>query len=80
MDYSTQDDGTICNYAMKNDMVVVTNDKDFAQRRSVSKTGPTIVWIRMPNTRRADLVRWFTAIFPNLLFALENGERMIEVV
>ncbi len=74
------DDGAIWNYAAKNNVVIVTKDKDFAQRRSLSDTGPSIVWIRLPNTRRADLLRWFTAIFPNIIVALENGERMIEVV
>ncbi len=74
------DDGTIWDYAATNNMVIITRDKDFAQRRAVSKTGPVIVWIRLPNTRRADLGRWFTAILPNILLALENNEIVIEVV
>jgi predicted nuclease of predicted toxin-antitoxin system len=76
----TAEDGTIWDYAATNDMVVITRDKDFAQRRAVSKAGPHIVWIRLPNTRRSDLGRWFAAILPSILSALESDETVIEVV
>ncbi|WP_205421243.1 DUF5615 family PIN-like protein [Rhizobium terrae] len=38
---------------------VVTKDEDFAQRRAVTESGPSIVWVRLPNSRRRDLLNWF---------------------
>jgi len=36
---------------------IVTKDEDFAQRKAMNEGGLAVVWIRLPNTRRRDLVR-----------------------
>ncbi len=59
---------------------IVTKDEDFAQRKAMSRGGPTIVWIRSPNTRRATLLAWFATALPDILVALQRGETLIEVV
>jgi predicted nuclease of predicted toxin-antitoxin system len=59
--------------------VIVTKDADFAQRKALIGYGPSIVWVRLPNTRRQDLLAYFAAILPDLLRALESGETLIEV-
>jgi len=43
------------------------------------ETGPAVVWIRLPNTRRRDLLAWFESILPDILAALERGDTLIEV-
>jgi hypothetical protein len=39
-----------------------------------------VVWIRLPNTRRRELLAWFDAALPDLLLALERGESLIELI
>lgn len=41
--------------------------------------GPAVVWIRLPNTRRRDLLVWFAAVLPQVLAALQRGETLVEV-
>ena len=40
---------------------------------------PRVVWIRLRNTRRRDLLAWFDVILPDLLQALERGEAFVEI-
>jgi predicted nuclease of predicted toxin-antitoxin system len=59
---------------------IVTKDEDFAQRKALNEGGPAIVWIRLPNTRRRDLLIWFESVLPQVLQALSRGETLIEIV
>ena len=72
-------DGALWDYALASPAVIVTKDEDFAQRRILSDRGPAIVWIRLPNTRRATLLAWFEHTLPDILVALTRGEMLIEV-
>ncbi len=72
-------DTAIWTHASTSCAAVVTKDEDFAQRKVLSRTGPVIVWIRPPNTRRRDLLAWFGTVLPNVVAAVERGETLIEV-
>ena len=52
----------------------------FAQRKTLSDTGPAVIWIRLPNTRRRELLARFESVLPDVLSALERGEALIEVI
>jgi predicted nuclease of predicted toxin-antitoxin system len=58
----------------------VTKDEDFSQLKALKVGGPTVVWIRLPNTRKQQLLLWFENALPTLLRALERGETLIELV
>jgi predicted nuclease of predicted toxin-antitoxin system len=73
-------DQAIWAYALGVGAVVVSKDEDFAQRKVLENAGPTIVWIRLPNTRRRELLVWFEGVLPDILEALERGETLIEVI
>lgn len=73
-------DSAIWDRAMRTQAAIVTKDEDFARRRAMSDTGPSVVWIRLRNTRRWVLLAWFEAALPRILAALESGETLIEVV
>jgi predicted nuclease of predicted toxin-antitoxin system len=73
-------DTAIWDLALREQAVIVTKDEDFAQRHALAATGPAIVWIRLRNTRRAELLAWFEAALPRILSALASGETLIEVV
>ena len=72
-------DANIWDYALATSAVIVTKDEDFAQRKVLGHTGPVVVWIRLPNTRRRDLLAWFEAVLPDIVSALDRGETMVEV-
>ena len=73
-------DHVIWNYAQRVNAVILTKDRDFAVRISFEAEGPQIVWIRVANTRKASLLAWFGRIFPDLLAALNRGEKLVELV
>lgn len=60
--------------------VVISKDEDFAQRKALESGGPPIVWVRVPNTRKRELLAWFETMLPDILAALERGESLIEVI
>ena len=72
-------DAVIWNYALASSSAIITKDEDFAQRKVLADQGPVVVWIRLPNTRRRDLLAWFEAVLPDVLAALGRGETLIEV-
>jgi predicted nuclease of predicted toxin-antitoxin system len=72
-------DAAIWEYALSEGAAIVTKDEDFAQRKYMTEMGPVVVWIRLPNTRRRDLLAWFEAVLPDVLAAMERGDTLIEV-
>jgi uncharacterized protein (DUF433 family) len=42
--------------------------------------GPSIVWVRVGNTSRRDLLPWFRFRLPAIVDALHRGEALIEIV
>jgi predicted nuclease of predicted toxin-antitoxin system len=73
-------DKAIWDYALAAGAVIVSKDEDFAQRKALEAAGPTVIWIRLPNTRKRELLVWFESAFPKILQALERGEYLIELI
>ena len=78
-------DTEIWHYALLSSATIVTKDEDFAQRKvlvaiATGRAGPAVVWIRLPNLRRRDLLVRFESILPDVVAALARGETLIEVV
>jgi predicted nuclease of predicted toxin-antitoxin system len=46
-------DAAIWDHALAASAAIVTKDEDFAQRKVLIDNGPVVIWIRLPNTRRA---------------------------
>jgi predicted nuclease of predicted toxin-antitoxin system len=72
-------DSSIWSLAVEVGAAIVTKDEDFARRRAVVPSGPPIIWIRLGNTRRTELMKWFDVILPRIIEALERGEGLIEI-
>ncbi len=70
----------IWDHALSSSSAIITKDEDFAQRKVLTETGPVVVWIRLPNTRRRDLLAWFETVLPEVLTALARGETLVEVI
>ena len=71
-------DEQIRRYATTTNAVIVTKDEDFAVRH-VLHGGPAVVWIRVGNIRRAELVRRIETEWTTILDALERDETLVEV-
>jgi predicted nuclease of predicted toxin-antitoxin system len=73
-------DREIWNFAVRDEAVIITKDEDFAQRRALTESGPPVVWVRLPNSRRRDLLQWFDKALVDIVATLEKGETIVEVV
>jgi predicted nuclease of predicted toxin-antitoxin system len=73
-------DTAIWDFALAMQAVIITKDEDFAKRRMQTKIAPVIVWVRLPNTRRRQLLTWFEPLLPHLTLALQRGEALIELI
>lgn len=72
-------DAAIWDYAVGYNAAIITKDEDFARRKVLGATGPCVIWIRLPNARRRDLLVWFEAALPSIAAALDRAETLIEV-
>ena len=73
-------DAAIWDFAVANAATIITKDEDFAQRKVLAATGPRVIWVRLPNTRRQQLLASFETALPDIVSALARGETLIEVV
>ena len=76
---ATGSDEAIRQYAASVTAVIITKDEDFAIRRLL-REGPSIVWVRIGNTRRVELLRRIEAELNAIVTALDQGETLIEIV
>ena len=72
-------DGVLWQYAMTHQATIITKDSDFAQRRLRARSGPIIVWIKLSNSTRRELLAWFENLMPDILGAIERGETLLEI-
>ena len=54
-------------------------DEDFAAMIVLGTTGPPIVWVRIGNTRRGELIDWFDAQLDEIVALIEAGNRILEL-
>jgi predicted nuclease of predicted toxin-antitoxin system len=71
-------DLVIWNKAQILNAVIITKDEDFL-RLSLTAPGPAVVWITMGNTRRVELLARMEKALPQIIAALEAGERVVEI-
>ncbi len=71
-------DPHIWNEAAKTSSVLVTKDDDFVQL-SRAGTGPALVWVTAGNTSKQVLLDRMAKAFPEIVAALESGERLVEL-
>jgi len=73
-------DVAIWAYAIANATVLVTKDDDFVALARRDSGGPAVIWIRIGNCTNEALWRVLEPALPEVLLALEAGERVIEIV
>ena len=58
---------------------IVTKDEDFVLLQALDRAGPAVVWIRIGNAVRNVLMRRLPALWPEVISAIERGEKVVEV-
>lgn len=79
LDMEQSPDNDLWLYAIEHQSVVVTKDEDFAEWVSAERPGPAVVWLRIGNCTNAELQEWLLPLWPQIVEALERGDRLIEV-
>ena len=73
------DDDFVWQHALANNAIMVTKDADFVIRRSLYPDGPAVVWLRLGNTRKLVLLATVKQALPEILDALNRGERLVQL-
>ena len=71
-------DEVIRGYAASLGAVIITKDDDFVVHQ-VLEGGPAVVWIRIGNTRKAELLGRIETDYAIIVVALERGETLVEL-
>ncbi len=72
-------DSWIWNKAVAENWVLVTKDEDFSLRVTLSKEAPVIVWIRIGNASRRELLRRVEPMVGLWVERIRAGERVLEI-
>lgn len=72
-------DRDIWKYARDRGACIVTKDEDFLLLSAWDRAGPVVVWIRIGNAIRKVLLSRLPAVWPEVVIAIECGEKVIEV-
>lgn len=73
-------DSEIWDFAMREEMVIITKDEDFQVRASVTQHHPVIIWVRIGNCSKKTLLEFFKRKWKKMESELENGATLIELL
>jgi predicted nuclease of predicted toxin-antitoxin system len=79
MQLDESDDQTIWGRAVAEGWVLVSKDEDFLHLAARPGAATALVWVRLPNCRKAVLLAALERALPSLIAALESGNRVIEI-
>ena len=71
-------DHSIWNRAAETGSVIITKDEDFIQIGR-SAAGPQVVWLRLGNVNRNALLDRVSKVLPQIIEAIESGDRVIKI-
>jgi len=72
-------DAEICNYADKNNLIVISNDADFKNSHFINKTPRKIIRVILGNISNSDLISLFTKNLPFILSLSSKANFYIEI-
>ena len=74
------DDRTIWLYSKERGLTIITKDEDFqAFANRQGDIPPQVVWVRLGNCRKVQLLEAFSKILPALRDALAAGDAVVEI-
>ncbi len=76
-------DAYIWRIAAEREWILVSKDADFAnlhaKRPATDPARPSVLWVRLGNCRRADLLEAFGRAWPAIVGSFEAGESLVEL-
>lgn len=72
-------DRDIWDRAVADGAVIITKDEDFVTMRALRSRGPAVIWVRIGNVTKRELLQRFTLAFPFIVAALERGETIVQI-
>jgi predicted nuclease of predicted toxin-antitoxin system len=74
------DDRAIWKHASVTSAALITKDEDFVTMRALNaEGGPSVVWVRIGNSSKRELIARFSVMFAEIVDALRRGETVIQV-
>lgn len=73
-------DSEVWAFAESRRAVVVTKDQDFFELAAWRAQGPQVLWVRIGNCTRAELIRAFECVLLAAVRALQAGEQIVEIL
>ncbi|HEX8167707.1 MAG TPA: DUF5615 family PIN-like protein [Beijerinckiaceae bacterium] len=73
-------DEAIWSHAAASAAVLITKDEDFVALARRNAAGPPVIWVRIGNVTNDALWRALEPAIPQIVSALESGERVVEIV
>jgi predicted nuclease of predicted toxin-antitoxin system len=76
---ATPTDDSIWARATQTGAVIISKDEDFSLMQIWFPEGPAVIWVRLGNLRRRELLKRFDSALSQLIAAIERGEKLIEL-
>jgi predicted nuclease of predicted toxin-antitoxin system len=73
-------DKLIWAWAKQNESIIISKDEDFVILHNSDENPVRLVWIRVGNTRRKELLAWFERLLPLVEEKLTTGELLVELI
>lgn len=73
-------DKLIWAWAKQHESTLISKDEDFVILHNSDENPVRLVWIRVGNTRRKELLAWFERLLPLVEEKLTKGELLVELI
>ena len=73
-------DQNIWKWAKQNKSIIISKDEDFVTLHNADEQPVPLIWIRVGNTRRKELLEWFNRLLPIIVEKIASGELLVELV
>ncbi|MBS1578708.1 MAG: DUF5615 family PIN-like protein [Bacteroidetes bacterium] len=70
-------DTDIWNYALQNNLIIITKDTDFYNRYLSTLKSPKVIWLRIGNMRKHELKFFVQSVWEDVLNLLSNSSFII---
>lgn len=80
LDMMEASDSAIWNLALRENLIIITKDEDFQIRATLTSPCPKIVWVRIGNCSKKNLLLFFDKQLEKIKFELNNGENLVELL
>lgn len=72
-------DKDIWTWAKQSGSIIISKDEDFVILHSADEKPVPLIWVRVGNTRRKELLEWFERLLPLIEEKFASGELLVEL-